>query len=84
MNLTRAFDTVSPDWLLKIISKFGCPSRFIARVRQNMRFFFTKLRTFSEIQYQILVRMDTIHWHMNTALEMILKQMAELKFEKIK
>ena len=34
VDLARAFDTFSPDWLLKIMSKFGCPSRFIARVRQ--------------------------------------------------
>ena len=34
VDLTKAFDTVSRDVLWKIIAKFGCPSRFIAMVRQ--------------------------------------------------
>ena len=34
VDLTKAFDTVSRDELLKIMAKFGCPSRFIAMVRQ--------------------------------------------------
>ena len=34
VDLTRAFDAVSPDLLLRIMSKFGCQSNFIARVRQ--------------------------------------------------
>ena len=34
VDLTRAFDTVSRDGLWKIMAKFGCPSRYIAMVRQ--------------------------------------------------
>ena len=34
VDLTKAFDTVSRDGLRKIMAKFGCPSRFIAMVRQ--------------------------------------------------
>ena len=34
VDLTKAFDTVSRDGLCKIMAKFGCPSRFIAMVRQ--------------------------------------------------
>ena len=34
VDLTKAFDTVSRDGLWKIMAKFGCPSRFIAMVRQ--------------------------------------------------
>ena len=34
LYLTKAFYTVSRDVLWKIISKFGCPPRFIAMVRQ--------------------------------------------------
>ena len=31
---TKAFDKVSRDGLWKILTKFGCPTRFIAVVRQ--------------------------------------------------
>ena len=34
VDLTKAFDTVSRDGLCKIMSKFGCPPRFKALVRQ--------------------------------------------------
>ena len=34
VDLTKAFDTVSRDGLWKIMAKFGCPSRYIAMVRQ--------------------------------------------------
>ena len=34
VDLTKAFDTVSCDGLLKIMTKFGCPPRYIAMVRQ--------------------------------------------------
>ena len=34
VDLTKAFDTVSQDGLWKIMGKFGCPSTFIAVVRQ--------------------------------------------------
>ena len=34
VDLTKAFDTVSRDWLWKIMAKFGFPSRYIAMVRQ--------------------------------------------------
>jgi len=34
VDLTKAFDTVSRNGLWKIMSKFGCPERFIAIVRQ--------------------------------------------------
>ena len=34
VDLTKAFDTVSCDGLLKIMAKFGCPPRYIAMVRQ--------------------------------------------------
>ena len=34
VDLTKAFDTVSRDGLRTIIAKFGCPTRFIAMVRQ--------------------------------------------------
>ena len=34
VDLTKAFDTVSREGLLKIIAKFGCPAKFIAMVRQ--------------------------------------------------
>ena len=34
VDLTKAFDTVSRDWLWKIMAKFGCPPRYIAMVRQ--------------------------------------------------
>ena len=34
VGLTKAFDTVSRDGLWKIMAKFGCPTKFIAMVRQ--------------------------------------------------
>ena len=34
VDLTKAFNTVSRDGLWKIMGKFGCPSTFIAVVRQ--------------------------------------------------
>ena len=34
VDLTKAFDTVNRDGLWKIMEKFGCPSTFIAIVRQ--------------------------------------------------
>ena len=34
VDLTKAFDTVSLDALLKIMAKFGCPPRYIVMVRQ--------------------------------------------------
>ena len=34
MDLTKAFDTVSREGLWKIMPKFGCPTKFIAVVRQ--------------------------------------------------
>ena len=34
VDLTKAFDTVSRDGLLKIMAKFGCPPRYIAMMRQ--------------------------------------------------
>ena len=34
VDLTKAFDTVSHERLWKIMAKFGCPSKFIAMVRQ--------------------------------------------------
>ena len=33
-DLTKAFDTVSRKGLWKIMAKFGCPTKFIAMVRQ--------------------------------------------------
>ena len=33
VDLTKAFDKVSRDGLWKIMSKFGCPPRFIAMVQ---------------------------------------------------
>ena len=33
VDLTKAFDSVSRDWLWKIMARFGCPP-FIAMVRQ--------------------------------------------------
>ena len=34
VDLTTAFDTVSRDGLWKIMTKFGCPPRYIEMVRQ--------------------------------------------------
>ena len=34
VDLSKAFDTVSPEGLWKIMAKFGCPAKFIAIVRQ--------------------------------------------------
>ena len=34
VDLTKAFDTVSRQGLWRIMSKFGCPDRFIVMVRQ--------------------------------------------------
>ena len=34
VDLTKAFDTVSRDGLWKIMSKFGCPDKFVNMVRQ--------------------------------------------------
>ena len=34
VDLTKAFDTVGREGLLKIMAKFGCPAKFIAMVRQ--------------------------------------------------
>jgi len=34
VDLTKAFDTVSREGLWKIMSKFGCPDRFVKIVRQ--------------------------------------------------
>ena len=36
VDLTKAFDTVSPHRLWKIMGKFGCPSTFNAVVRDGM------------------------------------------------
>ena len=34
VDLTKTFDTVSPDGIWKIMATFGCPPRYIAMVRQ--------------------------------------------------
>ena len=34
VDLNKAFDTVSRDGLWKSMAKFGCPTKFIAMVRQ--------------------------------------------------
>ena len=34
VDLTKVFDTVSREGLWKIMAKFGCPTKFIAMVRQ--------------------------------------------------
>ena len=34
VDLTKAFDTVSREGLWKIMAKFGCPAKFVAKVRQ--------------------------------------------------
>ena len=34
VDITKAFDTVSHEGLWKIMAKFGCPTKFIAMVRQ--------------------------------------------------
>ena len=34
VDLTKAFDTVSREGLSKIMAKSGCPTKFIAMVRQ--------------------------------------------------
>ena len=34
VDLTKAFDTVSREGLWKIMAKFGCPTKFIAMVRE--------------------------------------------------
>ena len=34
VDLTKAFDTVSREGLLKIMAKFGCPAKYIAMVCQ--------------------------------------------------
>ena len=34
VDLTKAFDTVRREGLWKIMAKFGCPTKFIAMVRQ--------------------------------------------------
>ena len=34
VDLTKSFDTVSHEGLWKIMAKFGCPTKFIAMVRQ--------------------------------------------------
>ena len=34
VDLTKAFDTASREGLCKIMSKFGCPDRFVKIVRQ--------------------------------------------------
>ena len=34
VDLTKAFDTVSREGLWKIMAKFGCPTKFLAMVRQ--------------------------------------------------
>ena len=34
VDFTKAFDTVSCEGLWKIMAKFGCPTKFIATVRQ--------------------------------------------------
>ena len=34
IDLTKAFDTVSREGLWKVMSKFGCPTKFINMVRQ--------------------------------------------------
>ena len=34
VELTKPFDTVSREGLWKIMAKFGCPTKFIAMVRQ--------------------------------------------------
>ena len=34
VDLTKAFDTVSRGGLWKIMSKFGCPDRFVKIIRQ--------------------------------------------------
>ena len=34
VDLTKAFDTVSREGLWKIMEKFGCPTKFVAIMRQ--------------------------------------------------
>ena len=34
VDLTKVFDTVSREGLWKIMAKFGCPTKFIAMMRQ--------------------------------------------------
>ena len=34
VDLTKAFNTISRDGLWKTMTKFGCPPRYIAMVRQ--------------------------------------------------
>ena len=34
VDLTKAFDTDSRECLWKIMAKFGCPTKFVAMVRQ--------------------------------------------------
>ena len=34
LDLTKAFDTVCREGLLRIMEKFGCPAKFITMVRQ--------------------------------------------------
>ena len=34
IDLTKAFDTVSREGLWKVMSQFGCPTKFINMVRQ--------------------------------------------------
>ena len=56
IDLTRAFDTVSCEGFWKIITKFGCPAKFIAVVRQFHNGMLARVRNDSEFSDLFPVR----------------------------
>ena len=55
VDLTKALDTVNRDGLWKIMVKFGCPSRFIAMVRQFHDGMQTRIQNYEEYSKPFLV-----------------------------
>ena len=55
VDLTKAFDTVSREGLWKIMTKFGCPAKFIAMVRQFHDGIFARVQNNGEFSDPFLV-----------------------------
>ena len=51
VDLTKAFDTVNREGLWKIMTKFGCPVKFIAMVRQFHDSMLARVQNNGEFSY---------------------------------
>ena len=55
VDLTKAFDTVSREGLWKIMAMFGCPAKFIAKVRQFHDGMLARVQNDGEFSYSLPV-----------------------------